>query len=209
VAVPGWRKYLWALKEREEEFWPKGKPQAAGNYTDTAKIMEVLRKAPGPLPVTDIIDQVAIAFGERPRTKRTHHLGCRIRGCLHFHREQGAVIQVVFPGTQKQLWLLASRKDEFLPGREVGPNNQIVNDSGVLSILASATAPMTAPEIAKAVVLSKGELPTDRNISLAVSRVRQHLRKFFEQGLVREVRIQGSRFGGWLLTEQAKRQLAA
>jgi len=86
----------------------------------------------------------------------------------------------------------------------VQPNGKIINDANVLSILASASAPMNAPDLAKVVVSSKGEMPTDRNVRLATMRVREHLRRFRAQGLVLEVPMAGSRFRGWVLIRRAK-----
>lgn len=201
VPVPGWRKHLWTLRTRESEFWPKGRPHAAGNYTDTEKVMETLQRAPGLISVNEIVDQIAIAMGERPRSKRVHHLGCRVRGCLHFHREQGSVFQILYAGTQKQLWLLASRKDELLPDSISRADGTILNDASVLSIIRASKKPSTAPEIARAVIANKGEIPTDRAINLALMRVREHLRQFRAEGLVRKIRTKGRRFGAWVLAD--------
>jgi hypothetical protein len=199
VPVPGWRKYHWVLKEREQEFWRDSRAKVAGNFTDTKKVLEVLSKVPRPISVAEIVDQVAIALGERPRTKRARDLGVRIRACLHFHREQGTVLQVVFERTKKQLWLLRSRKDELLPSAMIKPDGKIVNNANVLSIIASSTTPISAPEIAKVVVSVTGEMPTERNVKRATDFVRQQLRKFRSENLVHEVPIPNSRFKGWIL----------
>jgi hypothetical protein len=84
------------------------------------------------------------------------------------------------------------------------PDGTILNDASVLSIIQAAKTPPTAPEIAHALVANRGEIPTDRAVSLALMRVREHLRQFRAKGLVREIRTKGSRFGTWTLANKSE-----
>jgi hypothetical protein len=73
------------------------------------------------------------------------------------------------------------------------------DDTRIMSTLASATAPMIVPEIVKAVISLRAEPFTERNVRLAAARVRDHLRRFLDHGLVREIRTKGNRFSAWVL----------
>jgi len=172
----------------------------AGNYADTDRVLDVLGKATGLLTAADIAQQVAIASGERPRKNRLNYLGARVRGCLHFLRIQGTVLQVTYAGTQKQSWVLASRKDEILPNASARPDGRIANDATVLSILGSTRVPMTAAQIAEAMLAISGAAPTEINVQRAMYRVRHHLRDFNALGLVRDVKTKG-RLSLWVLAD--------
>jgi len=150
--------------------------------------------------VAEIARQVAIASGEQPRKKRLNYLGCRVRGCLHFLRTQGIGPPSDLCRHAEQGWVLASRKEEMLLSGAVQPDGRVTNGATVLSILRSSKGPMTAVQIAEALLAISGDPATEINTQRAVYRVRDHLRDFEALGLVRDVRTKGC-VGLWVLAE--------
>lgn len=100
-----------------------------------------------------------------------------------------------YEGTQKQGWVLTSRKDEMPLSGAAQPDGRITNDAKVLSILGSANGPMTAVQIAEALLAISGDPQTEVNIRRAVYRVRDHLRDFAALGALHIYGASAQKFG--------------
>jgi hypothetical protein len=92
---------------------------------------------------------------------------------------------------------------------DTGSEYQSTDDARVMSILSSASAPLIVPEIVNSLLSLRGDPVTERNVRQATARVLGYLRRFRAEGIAQEIRIEGSRFRGWLLVVREINQEAA
>jgi hypothetical protein len=157
-----------------------------------------------PMTCREIAIHMINAEGRKPRSSEIRSLASRIWGCLQHHAVQGAVREIALPGRNGRCraWVLASAAD-------TASEYQSTDDARVMSILSSASVPMIVPEIVNSLLSLRGDPVTERNVRQATARVLGYLRRFRAEGIAQEIRIEGSRFRGWLLVVREINQEAA
>jgi site-specific DNA recombinase len=194
------RQRLWALSQRQGEFWPSGPPMQQGQHIDTFHVFAALKEANALVTSAEIAERVLSAYDDRLHKPPFEEVRLRVRRCLDFHKRRGTIRAISRLGNLNIGWVLTERQQELCPTSS--PPEGFADTPGVLAALQKTQKPMTCREIATHMMISDGRKPRSSEIRRLASRIWTCLHYHSAHGTVQEIALSGlnGRSRVWVLT---------